>query len=245
MGQPLPFLLFTCEHASAFVPQRYNKLLRGSKFRGTHRELDIGALAVASFLARQFKAPLYAGGISRLLVDMNRSAHNPSVLSQVARTLPAAEQASLMKRYHTQHWDQIRDQIAKAVGANRKVVHIAVHSFTPVMVYENGERDERTADIGLLYDPARTPERLMAQRWVSTLKEAGADLRVRRNYPYQGKGDGLATSMRSQFSVRLYVGFELEINQALLKGKPSPSLLAALVASLLGLGLASTGYEFG
>jgi predicted N-formylglutamate amidohydrolase len=245
MRQTVPFLLLTCEHASAFVPEKHKQLLRGSTLRGTHRELDIGALAVATFLARQFKAPLYAGGISRLLVDMNRSAHNPAVLSPVARELAAKEQRALMSRYHAEHWEKVRKHVAKAVVSHRKVLHIAVHSFTPVLVHENGHSDVRNADVGLLYDPGRSPERVMAQRWVSTLREAAPELRVRRNYPYQGKGDGLATSLRGQFSAARYVGFELELNQSLLKSKPSPSLLAALVASLVGLGLASTGYEFG
>jgi len=245
MRQTLPFLLFTCEHASAFVPTNYTQVLRGSKLRGTHRELDIGALAVASFLARQLNAPLYAGGISRLLVDMNRSAHNPAVLSPVARALPLNEQRALLARYHERHWKKVRDHVSKALVSHRKVVHIAVHSFTPILVHENGLKDVRTADIGLLYDPRRTPERLMAQKWASALRDAAPDFRVRRNYPYQGKGDGLATSLRGQFSAARYVAFELEVNQALLTGKPSPSLLAALVASLVGLGLAGTGYGVG
>ena len=39
------------------------------------------------------------------------------------------------------------------------------------------------------------------------------NLRVRRNYPYAGKGDGLTSYLRQQFSPAAYVGIELEINQ--------------------------------
>jgi hypothetical protein len=38
-------------------------------------------------------------------------------------------------------------------------------------------------------------------------------LRVRRNYPYAGKGDGLTRHLRRRFPPREYVGIELEVNQ--------------------------------
>ena len=236
MPMATPYLLFTCEHASAFVPVAHAKLLRGSKDRGTHRELDIGGLATAKFLARQFVAPLFFGRISRLLVDMNRSLANPSVLSPVARTLPEPQQLRLLARYHTKHWQRIEEHINASLRSHRQVVHIAVHSFTPALRHDDGRVETRTADMGLLYDPRRAGERTLAKAWLGTLRDADPQLRVRRNYPYQGKGDGLATSLRKQHGPSRYVGFELEVNQALLTPAPDPRVLAALVASLAGLG---------
>jgi hypothetical protein len=37
---------------------------------------------------------------------------------------------------------------------------------------------------------------------------------VRRNYPYEGKGDGLTAWFRRRLPPRVYVGIELEVNQA-------------------------------
>ena len=41
------------------------------------------------------------------------------------------------------------------------------------------------------------------------------ELRVRRNYPYAGKGDGLTSYLRRRFAQSDYVGIELEINQGI------------------------------
>ena len=40
--------------------------------------------------------------------------------------------------------------------------------------------------------------------------------RVRRNYPYLGKGDGLTTWLRRRFFSSEYAGVEIELNQAAL-----------------------------
>jgi predicted N-formylglutamate amidohydrolase len=236
MAKPSPHLLFTCEHASAFVPPAFRTRLARNKQRGTHRELDLGALPVATLLAKRFAAPLFAGGISRLLMDLNRSPHNPRVYSKLLRELPATQQRALLARYHTPHWQAVGDHVAQSIRRYGKVIHIAVHSFTPVLVHDDGRKDKRTADVGLLYDPARPGETRLARRWRVALKDADAELRVRCNYPYLGKGDGLASSLRKQHTSRRYVGFELELNQELLIPKARPTLVAALVASVAALG---------
>jgi predicted N-formylglutamate amidohydrolase len=93
------------------------------------------------------------------------------------------------------------------------VLHLAVHSFTPVWAGQ-----ERNADIGLLYDPRRIQERRLCQRWQRLLGEVDSTLRVRRNYPYLGRADGLTTALRQEFAPTSYLGIELEVNQAVLAG---------------------------
>ncbi|MFI4875804.1 MAG: N-formylglutamate amidohydrolase, partial [Blastopirellula sp. JB062] len=41
------------------------------------------------------------------------------------------------------------------------------------------------------------------------------DFRIRFNYPYLGKADGLTTSLRKKLTGDRYVGIELEVNQRL------------------------------
>ena len=240
MAKRAPHLLFTCEHASAFVPAALRTLVAGHKHRGTHRELDLGALRLATLLAKHCGAPLFTGKISRLVLDMNRSAHNPRVYSTLVRTLPGAQRRALLARYHAPHWQAVGDHVANAIAQRRQVVHIAVHSFTPVLVHDDGRHDRRTADVGLLYDPARAGERTLATQWADTLKAGVSGLVVRRNYPYLGKGDGLASSLRKRHSARRYVGFELEINQAVLVPKLQERVFRALLSSLASMGLTST-----
>lgn len=111
----------------------------------------------------------------------------------------------------------------------RRVIHISSHSFTPEL---NGRA--RTADIGLLYDPARPQEALMCGRWKKALGNAATHFRIRRNYPYAGKDDGFMPYLRNKYQPSAYVGIELEINQAIVVGTRSrwDELRTAVVESL-------------
>ena len=112
--------------------------------------------------------------------------------------------------------------------AGRRVVHVSSHSFTPVL---DGRR--RNADIGLLYDPARPGERALCARWTRTLGARVKPLRVRRNYPYEGKNDGLTSHLRRRFSAAQYVGVEIEINQKhVLRNRLPAALERAVIGSL-------------
>jgi predicted N-formylglutamate amidohydrolase len=115
------------------------------------------------------------------------------------------------------------------VAAGHRVIHVASHSFTPVL-----DGEVRTADVGLLYDPARPPEVALAARWKAAFAEVAPDLRVRRNYPYAGKGDGLTSSLRCRFPPGQYVGMEIEVNQAfvLARRRSWRRLRRAVVATL-------------
>jgi predicted N-formylglutamate amidohydrolase len=115
------------------------------------------------------------------------------------------------------------------VARGRRVIHVSCHSFTPEL---DGKR--RTADVGLLYHPGRHGEAALCARWKASLAERAPDLRVRRNYPYAGKGDGLTSHLRQRFLPGAYVGIELEINQniVLAAGRRWPALQRMLVDTL-------------
>jgi hypothetical protein len=71
----------------------------------------------------------------------------------------------------------------------------------------------RLADIGLLYDPGRPGEAKLCAQWKKVLAATAPQFRVRRNYPYIGKADGLTAHLRQAFPTSAYVGIELEVNQ--------------------------------
>jgi len=93
---------------------------------------------------------------------------------------------------------------------------------------------ERRADLAWLYDPRRAGERACAARWMSALRTARPELALRRNYPYEGKSDGLTATLRRRHAPDMYVGIELELNQrfVLTGGAAWPALRAAVIASL-------------
>jgi len=91
------------------------------------------------------------------------------------------------------------------------VLHIATHSFTPIL-----KDIERNADIGFLYNPERFNEKLISNEWKRCVRELSG-LRVRFNYPYRGKPDGLTAHFRKLYPDDRYLGVELEVNQKFVK----------------------------
>jgi predicted N-formylglutamate amidohydrolase len=96
----------------------------------------------------------------------------------------------------------------QAITNHGYVIHLSSHSFTPEL-----DSIVRNADIGLLYDPTRSGEVDLCDRWKAALKASAPGLCIRRNYPYAGKGDGLTSWFRKQLPPDVYMGIELEINQ--------------------------------
>ena len=198
--------LLTCEHGGNRVPREYRALFRGSEaLLASHRGFDPGALALARSLARAFSGELIAATTTRLLVDLNRSPHNPAVFSELTRSLVRERRQALLARYHRPHWERVR---AAIVARSGPVLHLAVHSFVPVL---RGAR--REFELGILYDPGRRRERSLAKAWQRQLRAGTPSLRVRRNAPYRGDADGLTTALRRELPARRYLGLELEINQ--------------------------------
>ncbi|MEZ4331532.1 MAG: N-formylglutamate amidohydrolase [Myxococcota bacterium] len=231
-------LVLTCEHASAFVPPAFASLFAGDRaVLATHRGFDAGALDVARSLARRLRAPLVAGATTRLLVDLNRSPHNPAIFSRWTRPLPSARRAALLARFHAPHWRRVERLLD---AAERPVVHVAVHSFTPKL-----GRDVRDFEIGLLYDPRRPRERAFADRLREALRAHPTELRIRRNAPYRGTSDGLTTAQRERRRARDYLGLELELNQAILRTPAARRRVAAAIADALQAALCASPRQVG
>jgi predicted N-formylglutamate amidohydrolase len=201
--------LITCEHGGNRIPPRYRHLFAGFEaLLQTHRGYDAGALALARELAKALAAPLFVSTTCRLVIDLNRSIGHPRLYSEATRDAPATVRSGILESYYLPHRNKVEADIAKAVARGRRVIHIASHSFTPEL-----EGEVRNADIGLLYDPERSGELELCRRWQAQFKVLAPELKVRRNYPYAGKSDGLTAYLRRRFPAEVYIGIELEINQ--------------------------------
>lgn len=219
---PVTRWLFTCEHGGRQVPGEHRARLAGAPL-DSHHAWDPGAREVLDALAARHADAAFVAIVTRLLVDLNRSLHNPRVWSEWTRGLPVAERERIAARW----WRPWRADVARIVAgwlaSGARTVHVSVHSFTPAL----GGR-ARAADIGLLYDPAHDGERALCAAWRRLLAERG--WRVRLNYPYRGVADGHTTALRRRFGER-YAGLELELNQALFPARRE-RLVADLSASL-------------
>lgn len=235
---PETVLLLTCEHGGARVPAAYASLFEGrERLLASHRGHDRGALALARLLARRLEAPSVFATTTRLLVDLNRSLGHPRLLSEFTRPLAPSLRTALLAHHWGPHRAAIDAQLARLAAHGRRVVHIAVHSFTPVL---RGHR--RGFEIGLLYDPARAPERRFARDWQHALTGAEPRWRVRRNQPYRGTSDGLTSALRRHFPRERYLGIELEVNQRLLVGDARRArAVGRAIAASLSVALAAPG----
>jgi predicted N-formylglutamate amidohydrolase len=202
-------VVVTCEHGGHDVPADYGEHFRGhARSLTSHRGWDPGTLRLAQLLAKRFDAPLVSATVTRLLVDLNRSPHNPRVFSPLTRGLPRSERLELLERFHAPHWDAAREAVQRGLARGRRVLHLGIHSFTPVF-----DGVIRRPDVALLYDPARESERALAGDWLRALASAEPGRVHRRNDPYRGSADGLTTALRKVHADARYVGIEVEVNQ--------------------------------
>lgn len=233
-----PLVIVTCEHGGNVIPERWADLFRARRAElGTHRGYDIGAAGAAEIVATALGVPLFVARVSRLLVDLNRSPHNPRRFSELTRELPPAERERIVRAHYEPHRGAVEAAIAEAVGKGRRVLHVGVHSFTPVLAGV-----VRRADIGLLYDPQRRGERELCLAWQGAIRAAAPSLVVRRNYPYRGASDGFTTALRRAYGPRSYSGVELELNQAGLGSRRAIETKGRLLASTLKEVLSEAAY---
>ncbi len=196
-------IIITCEHATNQVPTKAKQAIKAKA--QTHFAYDLGAKEIAQYFAKQLKSPLFLGEISRLVTDLNRSPNHKKRWGELSHHFTETELAEIEKKYYLDY----REKIFKCMDAQTDfILHLSIHSFTPEL---NGE--VRNADLGLLFDPARQPEIHFAKQLQKHLKETLPEVRVRRNYPYLGKTDGLVSCLRKRYSPQKYAGIEIEFNQ--------------------------------
>ena len=220
-------LILTCEHAFPDIPEKYKELfLKDIEVLKTHEAFDPGAFDLFQELEVLADASHYQK-ISRLLIESNRSEWHKSLFSRYTETLTVKEKKELLQTYYVPYRNEVINSIKEFINAGERVVHISIHSFTPVL-YDK----QRNADIGLLYDPQRKAEKEFSKKWKELLLANAPDFKVRFNYPYLGKSDGFTTSLRKLFPQN-YVGIELEMNQKwVLRDKVNTKMIEAIKTSV-------------
>ncbi len=180
-----PAVLLVCDHASNFVPPEYNSLGLPAEAFARHIAYDIGAAPVTAELSRILNAPAVLAGFSRLLIDPNRGADDPTLVMKLSdgaiipgnRYADAATIADRVARYYKPYHQAIADRIAAARARGIAPVILSLHSFTPIF-----QGYTRPWHIGILWDR----DGRIAQPLLASL---GADknLCVGDNLPYSGE----------------------------------------------------------
>ncbi len=180
-------LLFLCDHASNALPAAYGTLGLAPESFETHIARDIGAATVTRALAAAFGAPAILGAWSRLLVDLNRGADDPTLVMKLSdgslvpgnARIDAAETARRIAQFHAPYHAAVADDIGALRARGVVPVLVSMHSFTPVW-----KGWARPWEIGILWDrDGRLAKPLIAEF-------AAAGFAVGDNEPYDGELEG-------------------------------------------------------
>lgn len=207
-------LVLTCEHAGNQIPSTFQYLFNGaSEDLNSHAGWDPGALEITRHLAEQFGVDYFSYDYTRLLIEVNRSEKHPQLYSKFSKKLMPQDKNYLFRTYYQPYRRKIEGVIRDHIESGMQVVHLAVHTFTPVW-----EGQEREVEVGLLYDDLRQAEATFCKGWNEEIKTINPDIEVRNNEPYRGSDDGFTTYLRTRFTEEDYLGLELEVSQKFVHG---------------------------
>ncbi|CAN5377005.1 N-formylglutamate amidohydrolase [soil metagenome] len=223
-------MVLTCEHAGNKIPDAYLQHFgKAGEILKTHRGYDPGALDIFMYL-KDLADFSGSQDISRLLIEMNRSRHHPALFSEFTRDLSSEIKRDLIEKFYLPYRGEAEKFIKDRVIEGEKVLHISIHTFTPVL-----DGEVRNADVGILYDPGSINEKAISKRIKRNLNILKPNLKVRFNYPYAGTADGFTTYLRKILPVNYY-GIEIEVNQKFThNNKTDKNLKEAIHAGLIKL----------
>jgi predicted N-formylglutamate amidohydrolase len=206
-------LVLSCEHASWTLPPGVDLGVSLEVLR-SQASWDHGALDIAARLSDAVGLPVHAGAFSRMFVDLNRAPEHPGVVPQVSygaavpgnAALTADDRAARIAMFHAPYWDAVRRDVTARLRDRGRVLHFSSHTFAPEL-----DPQQRTYEVGVLYDPDHRFEAELAERLLFQLRGAGFD--VRANQPYHGTGPAICTSFRRQLGAH-YAGIQFETSHA-------------------------------
>ena len=181
-------LILLCDHAGNAFPPEYGTLgLPESQLR-RHIAYDIGAAAVTRAVAAALGVPALLTRFSRLLIDPNRGADDPTMIMRLSdgavipgnRHLDAAERERRTARYYRPYHAAIEDVIGRCMAAGVPPAIVSIHSFT-----ESWKGVPRPWHVGILWD---RDARLAAP--MIDYFHADGGLIVGDNEPYKGSLEG-------------------------------------------------------
>lgn len=191
------------------MPEEYEYVFnKDTDVLSTHRGYDIGALGLFTAMKAVKADAAFHSTTTRLLIELNRSRNHRSLFSQYTKPLPKIVKKHILNKYYTPYRNTVYSKIHNWIQEESRVIHISVHTFTPVL-----DSEIRNVDIGLLFDPKRKAEKQFCSKWKEAMKFVSNDFKIKYNKPYLGKSDGFTTFLRKELDRHYYSGIELEVNQ--------------------------------
>lgn len=221
--------LILCDHASNALPADYGTLGLPPAQLDRHIAYDIGAAGVTRALAGLLGVPALLTGYSRLLIDPNRGADDPTLIMRLSdgavvpgnAAIDAAEVARRVARYYAPYHTAIDAEIDAAIALGRPPALVSIHSFTHAW-----RGTPRPWHATVLWD--KDPR--LALPLIEALR-AEAGLVVGENVPYTGKLKN--DSLYRHGTHRGLAHALIEIRQDLIREPPGQAAWAGRLARIL------------
>lgn len=224
LGQPvIGGVLLIADHASNAVPPDIDLGIAPALLEN-HIAIDIGVAEVAALLVQDGAVDsAVLGGVSRLVIDLNREADHPGLIphSSDGHVIPgnaamtdAARDERLARFFHPYH-----AQLDAVIDTARPALILSLHSFTPRLASEADAA--RPWDIGILYNK----DDRLAPAAIALLTADG--WHVGDQLPYSGKRLNASMNRHAEARGIAYVGVEMRQDHS-----GSASGQVALTASL-------------
>jgi predicted N-formylglutamate amidohydrolase len=194
-------ILIIGDHASNRVPDDID-LGIDPALLNAHMAIDIGVAEVSDLIVRDLRCAAILGGVSRLVIDLNREDDAPGLLPVMSdgHAIPGNRTADLAERmirfHHPYH-----HEVGRLLGGMTSPFILSLHSFTPGL--SSKPEEKRPWDIGILYN-----EDDRAARIAIPLLEA-AGLKVGDQLPYSGKTLNATMNRHAEANGIPYLGVEM------------------------------------
>lgn len=194
-------LLIIGDHASAHVPADVD-LDIDPALLSNHIAIDIGVAEVSALLTEQLGCTAILGGVSRLVIDLNREDDAPGLLPVMSdgHAIPGNRHADLAERmirfHHPYH-----HHIGRLLDEMDSPFILSAHSFTPSLASD--PHQERPWDIGVLYNGDDRAARIA----IPLLEAAG--LIVGDQLPYSGQLLNATMNRHAEANGIPYLGIEM------------------------------------
>ncbi|MEQ1548399.1 MAG: N-formylglutamate amidohydrolase [Chakrabartia sp.] len=196
-------LLLIADHASNHVPDDVNLGITSSLLN-THIAVDIGVAELGLLLCQRMAFPGILGGVSRLVVDLNREENAPHIIpiASDGHAIPgnAISHMERIRRINS-YWRPYHSRITEKILEQKPKLLISLHSFTPQLESEQGS--VRPWQVGILYNQDDRAARIAIQAL------AAAGVIVGDQLPYSGKLLNATMNRHGEDNGIAYLGIEM------------------------------------
>lgn len=216
-------LLIVADHASARVPDDIELGIDPTLLH-EHVAIDIGVAEVSGLLAKQLGATAILGGVSRLVIDLNREEDAPGLLPVMSdgHAIPGnryVDPSDRMRRFHHPY----HHRIAQLIDGMSSPFILSVHSFTPRLASDPAQ--QRPWEIGILYNRDDRAARIA----IPLLEAAG--LKVGDQQPYSGEMLNATMNRHAEARGIPYLG--VEMRQDMVSDAAGQQRFAAILAPVV------------